>query len=96
MSCTVVTSVHHALYCCHLCSSCPVLLSPLLIMSCTVARVVDVADQETASSMMAAFLGMGLACGSAISLMVVKPSITADNSQVKVLPPNWHSLEQVD
>nr|CAD7572768.1 unnamed protein product [Timema californicum] len=37
-----------------------------------VPRVVDVADQEIASSMMAAFLGMGLACGSAVSLVVVK------------------------
>nr|CAD7196742.1 unnamed protein product [Timema douglasi] len=37
-----------------------------------VPRVVDVADQEIASSMMAAFLGMGLACGSAVSLVLVK------------------------
>ncbi|XP_067010202.2 equilibrative nucleoside transporter 3 isoform X2 [Anabrus simplex] len=37
-----------------------------------VPRVVDSTEQETASSMMAAFLGVGLACGSALSLVMVK------------------------
>ncbi|XP_049939857.1 equilibrative nucleoside transporter 3 [Schistocerca serialis cubense] len=37
-----------------------------------VPRVVDAAEQETASSMMAAFLGLGLACGSALSLLLIK------------------------
>ncbi|KAJ9581148.1 hypothetical protein L9F63_023675 [Diploptera punctata] len=36
-----------------------------------VPRIVDSAEQETASSMMAAFLGIGLACGSALSLLMV-------------------------
>ncbi|KDR21110.1 equilibrative nucleoside transporter 1 [Zootermopsis nevadensis] len=36
-----------------------------------VPKVVDSAEQETASSMMAAFLGIGLACGSALSLAMV-------------------------
>ncbi|XP_069704264.1 equilibrative nucleoside transporter 3 [Periplaneta americana] len=36
-----------------------------------VPKVVDSSEQETASSMMAAFLGIGLACGSALSLVMV-------------------------
>uniref|UniRef100_A0A182MLN2 Equilibrative nucleoside transporter n=1 Tax=Anopheles culicifacies TaxID=139723 RepID=A0A182MLN2_9DIPT len=35
-------------------------------------RVVDPHEKEMASSMMAAFLGVGLACGSAISLMIIE------------------------
>ncbi|XP_049281559.1 equilibrative nucleoside transporter 1 [Anopheles funestus] len=35
-------------------------------------RVVDGHEKEMASSMMAAFLGVGLACGSAISLMIIE------------------------
>ncbi|XP_063235773.1 equilibrative nucleoside transporter 1 [Bacillus rossius redtenbacheri] len=37
-----------------------------------VPRVVDATEQEVASSMMAAFLGVGLACGSALGLGMVK------------------------
>lgn len=35
-------------------------------------RVVGEHQKEMASSMMAAFLGVGLACGSAISLMIIE------------------------
>ncbi|XP_058120434.1 equilibrative nucleoside transporter 2-like [Anopheles ziemanni] len=35
-------------------------------------RVVEAHEKEMASSMMAAFLGIGLACGSAISLMIIE------------------------
>ncbi|XP_053675457.1 equilibrative nucleoside transporter 2 [Anopheles nili] len=35
-------------------------------------RVVDPHEKEMASSMLAAFLGVGLACGSAISLMIIE------------------------
>ncbi|PNF17715.1 Equilibrative nucleoside transporter 1 [Cryptotermes secundus] len=37
-----------------------------------VPKIVDSTEQETASSMMAAFLGIGLATGSALSLVMVK------------------------
>ncbi|KAK7792618.1 hypothetical protein R5R35_009151 [Gryllus longicercus] len=37
-----------------------------------VPRVVDATEQELASSMMAAFLGIGLACGSTLSLLMVR------------------------
>lgn len=37
-----------------------------------VPKIVDSTEQETASSMMAAFLGIGLASGSALSLIMVK------------------------
>lgn len=37
-----------------------------------VPKIVDVHEQETASSMMAAFLGVGLACGSGVGLGLVK------------------------
>ena len=38
---------------------------------CSNYRIVDSSEQETASSMIAAFVGIGLACGSALSLGMV-------------------------
>lgn len=35
-------------------------------------KIVDQAEKEMASSMMAAFLGVGLACGSTISFMIIE------------------------
>jgi hypothetical protein len=55
-----------------LCTYKTMLALNLMYSLCSHCRIVDSSEQETASSMMAAFLGIGLASGSALSLVMVK------------------------